>query len=308
MANIQQLNLTMINGSTVLDKDFFGAIQSKINEIINVVNNQSQSGGGTSGGGSSTPATPNYIQFADANVLQVILTKTDWSNDGKGLTFEEAASVTSLGDVFSENTAITSFNELQYFTGVTVLSNKEFINCTSLREISLPQNIDTITSGTSSSYNGGTGGCFKGCTSLTKVDATNLSKMGAYAFDGCTSLTNLIVSNKLETILGRALRYVPTIPVLPEGLKKADQYAFYGCKNTSIELPSTIETIGTSAFAYCTNLTSITVKATTPPTLGTNAFSNTSKIAHIYVPAASVDAYKSASVWSTFASMISAIS
>ena len=50
----------------------------------------------------------------------------------------------------------------------------------------------------------------------------------------------------------------------------------------------------------------MTIKATTPPTLDSTAFSD-SGIQTIYVPAASLDAYKSATNWSAFASKIKAI-
>ena len=51
---------------------------------------------------------------------------------------------------------------------------------------------------------------------------------------------------------------------------------------------------------------SVTVNATTPPTLGESALDYTNNCP-IYVPAASVDVYKAASGWSTYASRIQAI-
>ena len=64
--------------------------------------------------------------------------------------------------------------------------------------------------------------------------------------------------------------------------------------------------IGFSAFQSCYNLTSVTVNASTPPTLGGYAFDATNNCP-IYVPAASVDAYKAATIWSNYASRIQAI-
>ena len=84
--------------------------------------------------------------------------------------------------------------------------------------------------------------------------------------------------------------------------------AFYGCTSlTSVTIPSGVTSIGGSAFYNCTGLTSVTVLATTPPNLnGANHFNNTNNCP-IYVPAASVETYKAASVWSTYASRITAI-
>ena len=64
--------------------------------------------------------------------------------------------------------------------------------------------------------------------------------------------------------------------------------------------------IGFSAFQSCYNLTSVTVNASTPPTLGGYAFDATNNCP-IYVPAASVDAYKAATIWSNYASRIQPI-
>lgn len=84
---------------------------------------------------------------------------------------------------------------------------------------------------------------------------------------------------------------------------------FYGCnKLTSLFIPSNISSIGDSAFNGCSGLTSITVDSTTPPTLGgTNVFDNTNNCP-IYVPDASVSAYKTADKWSEYASRIKPIS
>lgn len=62
------------------------------------------------------------------------------------------------------------------------------------------------------------------------------------------------------------------------------------------------------AFPGCTNITSITVEAITPPTLGEGAFISIPSNCQFYVPSGSVDAYKVASGWSDYADRIQAIS
>ena len=57
--------------------------------------------------------------------------------------------------------------------------------------------------------------------------------------------------------------------------------------------------------AGCSGIGSITCNATTPPSLGSNPFDDTH--GYIFVPSASVETYKSASGWSTYASRIRAI-
>ena len=75
---------------------------------------------------------------------------------------------------------------------------------------------------------------------------------------------------------------------------------------TGVTIPDSVTSIGESAFDGCYSLTSIVCNAPTPPTLGSYAFDGTNDCP-IYVPSASVNAYKEASGWSDYASRIQAI-
>lgn len=65
-------------------------------------------------------------------------------------------------------------------------------------------------------------------------------------------------------------------------------------------IPSSVATIGEYALNFCTGLTELFVHAKTPPTVGTNAFINVNLAIPVYVPAASLDAYKAANIWQEF--------
>lgn len=82
------------------------------------------------------------IEFADADVKAICIANWDTNKDGE-LSFDEAAAVTDLGNAFSGQ-SITSFNELQYFTGLTSIGDNAFSNCASLAEITIPANITSI--------------------------------------------------------------------------------------------------------------------------------------------------------------------
>lgn len=121
---------------------------------------------------------------------------------------------------------------------------------------------------------------------VTGIIGDCVTSIGEYAFSGCSNLNRIYI---------------------PYGVKTIARYAFYGCEAlASVTIPSGVTSIGQSAFQGCTALTSVTVNATTPPYLGYNAFYST-KNYPIYVPAESVDAYKAASNWSSYASRIQAI-
>ena len=68
----------------------------------------------------------------------------------------------------------------------------------------------------------------------------------------------------------------------------------------SIEIPSSVKTIGEDAFYGCGNLKSMYLRATTPPTLDSPVFSSCPAV--FYVPMEAVEAYKNAEGWSKYAS------
>lgn len=128
---------------------------------------------------------------------------------------------------------------------------------------------------------------FKHSSSLTNLSLpTKLVTIGKSAFSDCTSLTGVSIPNSVISIGEEAFRYC-------SGL-------------TSCTIGSRVTSIGNRAFENCTSLTSVTVNALTPPVLGIYVFYDTNDCP-IYVPAASVDVYKAATNWSTYADRIQPI-
>lgn len=151
---------------------------------------------------------------------------------------------------------------------------------------------------------------FNLCNNLNNVHiGKGVTTVANSAFCECNALTNLTFdeNSELVTIGESAFRQSGVINiVLPDSLKTIGINAFTSCTNLEhVTIGSGITLINNYAFSRCSNILSVTIKATTPPTLGSmSIFPGTYPI---YVLAESVEAYKTASGWSSYASRIQAI-
>lgn len=90
-----------------------------------------------------------------------------------------------------------------------------------------------------------------------------------------------------------------------------DTGVFYNCTNLKVVvLPATLETLGSqySPFAGCTSLEDVVCYATIPPAVACSTIFPKNKLKGIYVPDESVEAYKTATNWSTYAYRIKPLS
>lgn len=84
-------------------------------------------------------------------------------------------------------------------------------------------------------------------------------------------------------------------------------YAFRESAIKELILSEKCTRLDTYAFNQCSKLTRIEIRAVNPPTMAhTNVFESTGNCP-IYVPAESVEVYKTATNWSAYASRIVAI-
>ena len=230
--------------------------------------------------------TTQNIQFADP--ITKYLCSSQWLNssnidnlnswdknlDGE-LSYQEAANVKYIGYYhYFHGSAISSFNELRYFIGVTYIGKEAFKDCSKLYTIVIPDNVKTIEQN-----------AFSGCSDLQFVTwGNNITDIQDRAFYGCTSLRFIILVDYVETI---------------------GAYAFYGASSINIStlrvtLPASVKSIGDYAF-HNRNVEFVYCKSLTPPFLGgANVFGNdwgTSWKCKYYVPMSAVDDYKKAPYW-----------
>ena len=181
------------------------------------------------------PNGDDIINFRDLAVKSALLKLgVDTTGDGE-ISYGEASKYQNTLS-FEKNTAIYSFKELQYFTGVTAIVDNAFKGCTRLFEIILPENITSI--GTST---------FNGCSSLTSIIIPeNVTSIGSNAFYGCSFLSKINIPNNLINIGTEAFAECPNLPsfTFPENYDGA-AFVFGYCPggnsaSVTIALPKTI--------------------------------------------------------------------
>lgn len=135
------------------------------------------------------------------------------------------------------------------------------------------------------------------------------------AFEGRTDISSVVIHTGITIIGAQAFYECSNIASvdIPEGVTKIDTNALRGCiRMTSVTIPSTVTDVGYGAFCdwtFQSLLETVTVLAETPPVAWAQSdlFAGCMRLTAIYVPAASVDTYKAASGWSSYASVIQAI-
>lgn len=154
---------------------------------------------------------------------------------------------------------------------------------------------------------------FQGCTDLTTATLpSTLKKMGSSTFSR-SGITSIVIPNSVWDIASSSFYNCSnlasvTLPTNPS-YNWLNAYLFQGCTAlTSVTIPASILRVQAQVFSGCTALTSVTFLPTTPPILSNvDAFENVATGFKIYVPSASVNAYKSATNWNYYANIIEAI-
>ena len=210
----------------------------------------------------------------------------------KNVTFEPKSKLKSIGNKAFYN--CHSLTSIAIPSGVTSIGEYPFSGCTSLESITLPF-IDAYLGNYfgASSYNdnstyvpkglktlsilGGTSipeYAFYNCNALTNITiSSNVTKIGENAFVGCTSLESVTLPF-IDAYLGYYFgansyndnpTYVPktlkTLSIL--GGQSIPEYAFYSCNSLiRITIPSSIRSIGKSAFSNCSSLNQVNYDGT----------------------------------------------
>lgn len=249
-------------------------------------------------------------------------------------------SVISLGNyAFANCSGLTTIN---IPSSITSIGDGTFSGCSSLTSITIPDSVETIGNSAFRSCWNLTGITFEGTTPPTIGEGV-FNNTVCPIYVPCESLDAYKTAwSNFDVILSRLTCLTQDYPIRYTATKKLniDLTAFTpvateetydsttsagtiefnalvkeigsGFENRiellSITIPESVANISGWAFYKCSGLTSVTCLATRPPNLGLgyNTFNYTNNCP-IYVPAESVERYKSASVWKNYKSRIQAI-
>ncbi len=262
--------------------------------------------------------TSVVITFEDPAVKAICVANWDTNGDGE-LDEAEIAAVKDLGEVFRGNTEISSFKELEYFSGLTFIGDNAFWGCSNLKFFKIPSNVKSLGKnafrGTQYGYDTGiipghieTIGdyAFEGCSlAWSTTIQEGVVSIGAYAFaNNIVALSEISIPQTVVSIGEGAFSGCKSIRRidLPGGITEIKPNTFNGTALTYVTIPSNVTSIGANAFK-CDQLTSVTIETATPYAIDEDAFSNYAN-AVLYVPFGSKAVYAQTAGWKNFSEIV----
>lgn len=197
-----------------------------------------------------------------------------------GSAFGECTSLSSvdlpnaLQEISSYAFQNTSISEISLPQTVTSLGSGTFMGCAALNSIAIPQKVTTIPTGFAS-----------GCTSLSQIDIPyGVAEIKGKAFENCVNLTEIVIPNSVTDVSGFIGCTSLSKVTLSKNIENIGSQSFKGCNSLkNIELPQSLRFIGESAFEGCTLLENI-VLPTKLEEIDSLAFKDCSKLTNITIP------------------------
>ena len=132
----------------------------------------------------------------------------------------------------------------------------------------------------------------------------DVTAIGTRAFYNCTGLTKVTIPGSVTSIGEYAFYHCRNLDevTIPDGVTTIGGCAFLDCMNLyRVIIGSGVTSIGDEAFADLANLDMVVCYAETPPAIQNLTFDNHGySNANLYVPKASMSAYRSAQYWENF--------
>lgn len=247
-------------------------------------------------------ATEGEFIFYGNNTTYVL---GDGSNANTGRVYANAVKAIRIGNGLSAigNYGLWYLQSLKSITmpnGIMRIDTKAFQYCYSLKHINIPTGFSII-----DSY------AFNYCGSLETISLPNGVELAPYAFANCSALKSIVIPSGAQLLAVNSFYYCYSLEFIniPNSITAIGGASLnWCCSLTSLTIPSGVTSIQINAFNSCYGLKEIIMLPTTPPTLtSANVFNNQASDCIIYVPSASLEAYKTAQYWSNHESRIQAL-
>ena len=149
---------------------------------------------------------------------------------------------------------------------VTIIGNFAFSYCSNLASITIPNSVTGIRSN-----------AFYYCNKLTNINVESANT--AY-----TSKNGVLFNKDKTTIVCYPEGKTETTYTIPTSVTSIGSSAFYNCSSlTSVTIPNSVTTIGNSAFRDCNSLTTVTIPNSVT-SIGSSAFQNCRGLTSIIIP------------------------
>ena len=189
-------------------------------------------------------------------------------------------------DAFRECSLVTN---IHFPPTLTTIRSSALRNCTNLTSLHLPPSLHTL------HYEP-----FASCISLSHVSwPPSATVVPRNCFVACHSLRRIVLPEGVTAIHQDAFTDCNSLEdiSLPSTLERLDRGVFYQCSSLrSITLPEHVKVLGEYLFYGCSSLEELRVLAPVPP--AASAIVDSTFHGVVRVPAASLEAYQKAPVWS----------
>lgn len=115
----------------------------------------------------------------------------------------------------------------------------------------------------------------------------NVTSVGSNAFVGNTNITSVTINDGLQTIGDGAFAYIPNLTTVDMSknttLTTIGNDAFTSSKVSTVDIPSSVTSIGDDAFAYNSNLSTVNLDPSLT-TIGKEAFADDTKLTTLTLP------------------------
>lgn len=206
--------------------------------------------------------------------------------------------------------ASITYNGVQF--PVTAIDENCFNECEGVTSVTIPESITSLPSF-----------CFENCSALEEVNIPNtVTSIGVFCFSFCRSLKNVTLPKSITALPMACFAECEAITdvVIPSHITALKDYSYSGCTGLqTIDLHENITALGEQCFAACSSAKTLICRIKTPLPIDSLFISNCNDNPNptafkdptdfksdcvLYVPAESLDAYKTADVWKNFTTIL----